>query len=497
MRIPESLSPKRLLFQAAAWLTIALVATAFSCRTKTDSQNRNVETLRGEPATLDARGSIVDSNVYLQNRIVEGVAGDGGSIQVTSTGGAVSVNSQARTFNPSAITAGLNATGGLSVASGSMEIRGGVVTNALFVGFGGELILTDGTNLQVNGDVLVQGTIRSRPDSSQIRRDGHDLTITATGAMVVTGTINCSGADATNSAVVNTSDTTDPRNPGTAGGNGGEITITIAGDITITGRVLAEGGSTDSVNADQAQAGKGGAIAITSTGGGIQFAGAMSARAGNSFTNPGAAPTGGSIVLTAPGNITLDETDRIDASGGKNSGALGGAGGTVTIGGTGATTIGGVDLDVSGGKVFFTDGSAGAAGTATFTGASIDLSAMTLNARGGNVVDERQQFTEGPGGTGGTVSLTAGGGVTVAPDVTIQARGGDSLGTTNAGGTGGAFSAVGGAVTFDGSVDIRGGSNFGGQEGTTGTLCATGADATNQVNIVGSNPGSALTVPCP
>jgi hypothetical protein len=97
------------------------------------------------------------------------------------------------------------------------------------------------------------------------------------------------------------------------------------------------------------------------------------------------------------------------------------------------------------------------------------------------------------------VAITADGGVTVAPDVTINARGGDSLGTTDAGGTGGAFSVVatGGAVTFDGSVDIHGGSNFGGQEGTTGTLCATNADTANQVNIVGSNPSSALTVPCP
>ena len=496
MRIPESLCPARLLFQASAWLTIALAASAFSCSSKTASQNRNVGTLRGEPATLDARGSIVDSNVYLQNRIDEGVAGNGGSIQVSSTGGSVSVNSQARTFNPAAITAGLNATGGLSVASGSMEIRGGAVVNALFVGFGAELILVDGTNLQVNGDVLIQGKIRSLPDSSQIGRDGHDLTINATGAMVVTGTINCSGADATNSAVVNTSDTSDPRKPASAGGNGGEITITTAGDITITGRILAEGGSTDSVNASQAVAGQGGKIAITS-GGVIQFAGEMSARAGNSFTNAGAAPTGGSIVLTAAGNVTLDETTRIDASGGKNSGALGGAGGSVTIGGTGGTSLDGVDLDVSGGKVFFTDGTAGVGGTTTFTGSSINLSAMTINARGGSVVDERQQFTEGPGGTGGTVAITAGGGVTVAPDATINARGGDSVGTTDAGGTGGIFSVVGGAVTFDGSVDIRGGSSSGGQEGTTGTLCATGADATNQVNIVGTNPFSALTVPCP
>ncbi len=502
MRIPVSLPPRRTAVICATWLALFLAGTAFSCRSKDTSQNRNVGDLQGTPATLDARGSIVDSNVYLQSRIAEGVAGNGGTIGISSTAGTVTVTSGPRTFNPLAIIAGLNVAGGLSVSSGTMEVHGGLLTSALFVGPGAELALVDSTNIQVSGDVLIQGLVRSRAESSAIRRDGHDLTISATGAVVVTGTINCSGADATDTPAANTTGTSDPRNPAKVGGNGGDISITAAGDITITGTVLAEGGSSDSLQTTTAVAGQGGAITISTTGGGLQFGGKMSVRAGNSFTNAGTAPSGGTIGLIAQGDVTLDETTRIDASGGKNSGALGGNGGSVTIGGTaGAASLSGVDLDVSGGKIFFTDGAAGNAGTASITGTTIDLSEMTLNARGGEVIDERQQFTDGTGGTGGTVTLSAtAGNMTVADDVTFNARGGNSLGVTNAGGTGGIFSAVatGGVVTFNGSMDIRGGNSFGGQEGTSGTLCVTNPDGQQSLaNITGSNPLSAVTVPCP
>jgi hypothetical protein len=464
------------------------------------SGNQRVE---GGVATLDARGSSVDSEVSLHSHVaVEGNGGSGGSIAVTSSGGTVDISSadiDPLTFDVAGTIAGLDLTGnGLVVQPGeTREIQGGVsVENALPIKFlhvlpGGTLLLDDNTSITITGDALIEGTVRSNPDTGVIRQDGHDFILNAGGKVVVTGSIITSGENAQRLPVTTGPGISNPQNVQTLGGKGGDLNITSTGLIMVTdtGTLFSEGGGNDSQDSSTGAAGAGGTISLT-PGGDLFFAGQATARAGNSFTNninPG--PSGGAIAFTATGNVLMRRIASINATGGRNTGTTGGAGGTVDATAVGTFTLTGVAVDVSGGRVLFKNGSAGNGGTVAFTsGSTLTLApaaAKTPNpmirADGGDVTET----SEGAGGAGGTVTLTGTsidvqqGVVDVTQRVAIQAQGGDSQGTADVGGGGGQLQLKSMTVNFDGTGDLRGGNNFGGQAGALGTLCTSSTPPLN------------------
>ncbi len=509
MRIPAS--PSFIVIPALrASLAVLLLAALIVPGCNTEDPNTHItgsQDLEGGPATLDVRGSAVDSEIRIGLRAKdEGSAGDGGTIRIVSTAGNVEVTSELEDIDVgnliSTIRLGFSGAG-LNLVSNSMEIRAGAVYNFLYIGPGAELILTDSTNIRVLGDAVIEGVVRSRGDSGVIRRDGHDFSLVVGGTLVVTGNIICSGENQEDERDAIQPGDEDSVDPVTMGGNGGEIYISSNGSrdvligvnlyslgALITGKILAEGGGSDSQDKEKSAAGIGGQILI-GTLSSLYFSGQASARAGNSYTNNlQVGPQGGLIEFIADGSILMQNIRNMNLTGGRNSGIRAGHGGTLIIEAPiGDTGLNGFDVDAAGGRILLLkDGNAGIGGKVSFSGAILDISDMGISANGGDVVEE----ATGNGGQGGTVTLSCLSAMTVSSDVVIEAMGGDSLGSRKLSGDGGNFYGVVSqglsTLDFDGFLNVRGGNNFGGVEANPGFACASYPNDSNSlVNIIGIN----------
>jgi cysteine-rich repeat protein len=221
----------------------------------------------------------------------------------------------------------------------------------------------------------------------------------------------------------------------------------------------------------------------------VQGAGLMSVTAGDILLDDGArivatgnTGVGGDVTLTASGTITLDPSSRIDVSSGSagaiqlNAGSLvmngqlranattrDGEGGFVSIQTTGNVTIGGTGILGSAGDRFgcggfmdmVTDGSVSVTAPIEFKGGDCDggdvdidvLGDITFSAAAVVNVIATYEF-----GSGGSLSLVAGGDVT--NNGQVHATGAGTL--IEGGGDGGDLDVIATNVTIAGQVDLTG-----------------------------------------
>ncbi len=510
MRIPDRtvIGVDRAPLSPIAWVLPLLALAAFilvappGCKPRPTSNTKSSARLDGGAAALDARGSQVDSEIYLNQHVPsEGAAGNGGSVRITSSGGDVLVTSASTLFNETTSVAAVVATmtltgaGGLTVAAGEeVEISGGRAVTFLDVQAGGKLILRDNTVILVSGDASIGGTIASQGGAGTSRQDGKDFSLTVVDDLVISGTIDCSGANGEDKSVTQTGNFDNPEDPDTVGGQGGVVYMIAGGAVIVTGGVFAQGGSNDRQDPQRGGAGAGGQIFIgtNSATDDFLFSGRMSVRAGNSYTNNfTTGPFGGDITLIALRDVRCQDITGINASGGFNTGVTGGNGGSVILEAPiGDTSVTGVDIDAAGGRlVHTTGGNGGDGGTISFSGQSLTIDDMVLDVSGGDMVE-----ISGTGGPGGTLSLSGATLVNVTSSVFINAAGGDSEGSTIVGGDGGnlfvtAADPTTPIVVFSGSGTVRGGINSNGLEGDEGSSCVSGVfdSSTSLANFAGIN----------
>ncbi len=516
MRIPDRsvIGVDRAPLVSSTWPLACLAVAAFSlmgpsgCKPRPTSKTKSSARVDGGAATLDARGSQVDSEVYLNQHVPsEGAGGNGGRIRITSSGGDVTVRGDSTLFDEAAEVAAVVGTmilagaGGLTVASGQeVEISGGRAVTFLDVQAGGKLILRDNTVILVtgdgvtpgSGDAFIGGEIVSQGGSGTSRQDGKDFSLTVASDLVITGIINCSGANGATNDVGQTGGLDNEDDPDTVGGQGGVVYIITSGAVVVTGSIFSQGGNNDRQDPQRGSAGAGGQIFIGTTSTiPFRFSGQAGARAGNSYTNNfTTGPFGGDITLISMGDVLCEDVTIINASGGYNTGLTGGNGGSVIIEAPiGDTTVVGVDINASGGRLVHTPtGNGGDGGTISFSGQALLTNDMLFDVSGGDMVE-----VDGTGGPAGSVTLSGSILVNVSSSVFINAQGGDSQGTTIPGGDGGnlfvtASDLVTPLVVFDGSGTVRGGIDSNGLEGDEGSSCVSGIlSSSSLANFAGIN----------
>ena len=266
----------------------------------------------------------------------------------------------------------LSALGRVDAGGANSTLNQGTPGAPITATAGGPLVLAGG--LWTGGG---QGTVGGLPGGN----------IVVQGQTATTGTLFTAGANAPNSGT-----------PGD-GAPGGSITVTSAGNASLASLQAYGGGAPNTRGA-----GHGGPVSVTSSGGSIAT-GRVQTQAGNA--GPGA--DGGSVLLSAQGNLTV--SDALTTSGSNANGSAaparsgGSAGDVVLRAATGALTLGDtVRADGGGGAPHQVDGNLGGSGghggridivTATF-GPIVSLS--THGGYGGGNGDN-----QGAGGNGGAV----------------------------------------------------------------------------------------------
>jgi len=281
------------------------------------------------------------------------------------------------------------------------------------------------------------------------------------------------------------------------GSDGGTIQVN-AGTFEAFGTMLAQGfdgadGTVDGANGDDGTSG--GSIVITATGnvessgamsfyldggaGGIGANGAAAIINGGNGGNGGAGGNGGSVTITAGGDINLGGTD-FDLYGG-----MGGAGGSGADGASGVTTGNGG----AGGN----GGASGNAGNVTMTADGQLVLGLSVQSRcyvagaggaGGAGGDGTGGSSGGDGGEGGAAGFGGRGG-----DITLSTTGSGNINTVSlfsVGGGDGAGGAGGNGGSSDsGSGGAGGSGGSGSQAGAGGTIILT--TNTGSINLENNN----------
>lgn len=406
---------------------------------------------------IDARGG--------SSREADGRGGATISIQAAQGAVIIGRSGSAPTFPPALTLAGpiLRVDGGMDLLS---AVQAGP-WSSLDVRAGGA-ILVDSTasgDLTIAGDARVAGRFIAERQNGDARKS---LNLSIGGTLWIDGSIDLSGEGAS--------------------GDARSITMTVAGDVYLTGPVLAQGGDAR----DPGAGGNGAAISITSSGGSIYLLrdGAVVTRGGRARggSNGGGA---GNITLSAPtGEIRLLGVDHVAADGGESGDATAN-GGTVTITAGLALGIGpGVTLSAAGGPSRSLANAAGRGGTLTLVaGTAANPSALEieggLDARGGDGFES--------GGAGGTVTLgNATGTDTIDIEGSVGASGGE--GGTGNGGAGGTI-----AMTTIASrlVAIPGRAAADGDDGGAGGTVTINPGAAGTTRVDGrltALPGGTITI---
>ena len=374
-------------------------------------------------------GGAIDVGGDIQTQGTTGIAPpdsahvqQGGPVSITSTGGDVRVAGNISSYGrdaPAAAGAGLAGGGGADITIAGSDVRtasldstGGNSADSVGAGSGRISIAARGT-LNALGRIDAGGANSTLSQGMP----GAPITTTAGGALVLagglwtgggqgsvgglpggdivvqgqtvtTGTLFAAGANAPNSGT-----------PGD-GARGGSIGVSSAGNASLAS-LQAYGGSAPNTR----NAGHGGPISVTSSGGSIAT-GRVQTQAGNA--GPGA--DGGPVVLSAQTNLTV--SDALNTSGSNANGDAapprsgGSAGDVVLRAATGALTLGDtVRADGGGGAAHPVAGNPGGPGG---HGGRIDIVTATLGpivslsthgGYGGDYGDD-----QGPGGNGGAVN---------------------------------------------------------------------------------------------
>jgi len=265
------------------------------------------------------------------------------------------------------------------------------------------------------------------------REGDGDISITSTGSTVATtGAIHATGAgggfggtitiESSTSTVSIGAAVTANGSSGAAGHNdGGDITLTSGGDMSLSANITANGNGSFAFGGD---------IAIAS-GGNVIAANKIHALGDTDGD-------GGSIDVEAVDETEFDDTVRT------NGGASGGTGGAITI--TGASVLIKGDWNTTG-------------------GAGADGGTVEINAENGDFELEGMGFISavaGNGGDGDTIDITATGNV---------ALNGELFASASGGGTGGDITVTGdGNVSIGANISVNGA----GTDSSGGTITVTG-----------------------
>ena len=386
--------------------------------------------------------------------------------------------------------------GNLTIAAGNITLGGDVTTTGQDQGTPGNITLTaagtietqrlitqggvvtaaGGTGVTINGDIVVEAQSPDTPAGpAQAASSGHVNLSSAAGDVFALGSIF---ADALNGST------------GIAGGNGGTVTLTgrnvrtgfvdvgagtgtdqsagTPGSIVLNAQGFAYGLGTYEAtgsNSSTSLASGGGAVSITA--GGHVAASEIKVFGGNGPI--GSAGAGGSITISG-GSVAVGDLDAWGGSGTDNGGfqGNGGNGGTIVIAAPGSVTLGS-STDAHGGSAP-RPALAGLGGT-------IDVSASELTA--GRVSTTGGTYPNGsgasPGVSGGPLRLSANANLTASGPIT--SAGSSASGTANpahAGGNGGPITlrAATGVLTLASQANASGGTGGGnptdGQPGGSG-----------------------------
>jgi filamentous hemagglutinin family protein len=420
--------------------------------------------------------------------------GAGGTIGLTSTG---AVSTGALTASGGAAGTG-NAAGGNSGSISVLTTSGNLTTGALAArtgnatgtGAGGTAGTITITDTDAAG-TLTTGAINTSGGTSG---QGGDVTLSSPGNVSVTGTITTSGA------ALGTGTTA-------AGRNAGNVTISGV-NRSVTGLITASGGAGRGTN--QA-GGNAGVVSITGSGalntmgitaqtgaatgtgaggtaGALTLAGST-VSAGALTTTGGANGAGGAISATASSGL-LNLTGAIAASGGTaNANSAGRKAGNVTLVGVNVAALG-ITANGSAGNGAGMAGGNGAAISVTGTGG--DVSVGAISAAGGNA----GASGNAGGGNGGTITLDAAGATpTITLGGNLTATGGRRVGSGSAGNGGAVW--LKDAATLAGNITVSTAGGTGGGAGgtiqfdgsvdgnTAGTRALTLAAGTGAVSLGG------------
>jgi trimeric autotransporter adhesin len=329
-----------------------------------------------------------------------------GSITSTAGGGNITTNGGNVTVSGVGVSLGnVNAMGGgpgggnVSItATGSSIVTGSITTNTASVDLSAQSGL-----ITVNGNIDTRGAdgfnVGNGSNGSVFSgRSGGDVTLASGGATTVSGSILTAGGDGLDSPDSNAANDR-------VGGDGGDVTVNVTGVFSVAGTIDATGGSGGAAgNATAAtRGGNGGSIDISANGA-VDIASIVS-RGGNAGTGSETANAGGAggLVRVAAGDVIT--VGAVDGSGGDGAqgvgaGGDGGNGASVTFSSPALVAI--ATIDVTGGiggagGQFATDASGGAGGNG---GAA--------NVYGGLIAAGTILAQGGDGGVGGTLSSAAG-----------------------------------------------------------------------------------------
>ena len=389
-------------------------------------------------------------------------AGDGWSyVSLDARTGSVSVN-------------GNIVTGGQGIADVTISALGTIGVGSITTGdsFSRNIVLSAGGNIttgsllasaisqdlpggsvavsSASGNIVVDGSIAARGANGapyQDGRQGGDVTLTAAGSVSVNGSVDVSGGagGASDSA---------GNYGGGWGGDGGQISINAGGDVSVSGTLASRGGTGGSgLNAS-----------------------------GTSYAYGGDGGDGSSVYVSASGNVSVGAVDAGGGHGGSGgvavldaSGASAGSGGTIELAAGSALTVGSIlGRGGDGGAGGVAEDGSNASGGSGGYGAGLMLSAQGAASIG--PVD----VSGGQGGSGGSAADFARGGAGGGGgQVEVSA---DSISMSSVTGIGG-----NGAAAGNGN-DASGGS---GGYGASLYLSATGAITTGDIVLNGGHGASA------
>ena len=242
-----------------------------------------------------------------------------------------------------------------------------------------DTIRTDGGAVIISGATVIVGKINTT--ATKANQAGGEIKITASN----------NGASSTIDAVSLTS-APGPVNDDKDGRNGGSITLSATGTVTVTGAIVATGGNArDDDNNDGKDGGDGGVVSITSTANSISVQG-INTNGGNAVGRDAKDGDGGNA-----GNILLSATS-----------------GNISIGAI--TANGGTGIDGSVDKL------GGDAGSISFAANNITLN-NSISSQAGQLLNQSANVVSG--GEGLSENITFTGAVILANDITITTSGND------------------------------------------------------------------------
>ncbi|MBD2354990.1 filamentous hemagglutinin N-terminal domain-containing protein [Tolypothrix sp. FACHB-123] len=295
------------------------------------------------------------------------ISGNSGAITLNATNGSLNVGNINAGNSTTGGEVNLSATENISLngsltAVNNLKILADIDANKIgnFQMDAADTIKTNGRNAEIAGVSLTVGNIDS---SSQ--QGGGNITLTATGGDITTGSLKSSSSSYSGNA-----------------GFGGAITVTTS-QGNISTQVIDSSSSSYSGNA-----GDGGAIALTTTLGNISTQ-VIDSSSLSPFGNAG---SGGAIALTTTlGNIS---TQNLNSSSFSVSGNAG-SGSAITV----TTTIkGDISTQVIDSSSFSVSGNAGSGGEIALTSTQGDISTQDLKSSSFSV--------SGNAGDGGAITLT-------------------------------------------------------------------------------------------